>query len=94
MSFSPTATVVSKSASQLTSELYDSTEPNFAPPGGLGIEGLTTHSEFEHHNAELEVEDCASAEAAHKYLRPPGEQKNNSDTDPTRAKDGIFMSTA
>jgi hypothetical protein len=94
MSFSPTATVVPKLASHPTSKLSNPTEPNFAPPGGLGIEGLTTHSEFEHHEAELEIEDCASAEAAHKYLRPPGEQKKNSDTNPTGAQEGIFTSTA
>lgn len=94
MSFSPTAAVVSKPASQLTSELSDPTEPNFAPPGGLEIEGLTTHSQFEHHEAKLGIKDCDSANAAYPYLRLPGEQETNSGTDPTKAQEGISTSTA
>jgi hypothetical protein len=72
----------------------DPTDLSFVPPGGLGIEGITTHSKFEHHEAEPEIEDCASADANHEHLRPPGEHKNNSGTNSTAIQEGILTSTA
>jgi len=94
MSFSPTAAVGSKPASQPTSEVSDPIEPNIAPPGGLRIEGLTTHSEFELHEAKPGIKDCASANAAHEYLRPLGIQKTNSGNNPTKAQESISRSAA
>jgi hypothetical protein len=90
----PTDAVVSKPASQITTELIGPTQPSLAPAGGLGIEGITIRPELDHRENDLETRDCACTDATHKHLQSPEEHNYDLGTTPTVVQDGILTLVA